>query len=171
MSPNTEMRACPSAELYVEVQTYYARQMRLIDNLDIEKFAETFTEDGVVEHQHRGERTQGRSAMIAGMQAALHRYSGVVTRHWFDKVLVAEQDDGSISVSYYALVTHTESDGRVTFEPTFTVEDVLVRLNGELFTRSRRLARDAPVRLPTPASAYCSPGRAGWQGPNPSPLR
>jgi actinorhodin biosynthesis protein ActVIA len=39
-----------SGDLYAEVQTFYARQMRRVDALDIEGFAATFTEDGVVVH-------------------------------------------------------------------------------------------------------------------------
>jgi hypothetical protein len=133
------------ADLYVEVQQFYARQMRLLEALEIERYAETFTEDGVVEHVARGERAQGRAAMVAGMRAALPRYAGVAVRHWFDKLLLERVDAQTVQVSYYALVTRTSADGSVALEPTFTVDDVLVRRDGQLYARSRVIRRDTPV--------------------------
>lgn len=59
-----------TGDLYAEVRTFYARQMRRVDALDIEGFAETFTEDGEVLHAN-GEVAKGREAMVAGMRAAL----------------------------------------------------------------------------------------------------
>ena len=35
-----------SVHTYIEVKTFYALQMRLLDALDIEGYAATFTEDG-----------------------------------------------------------------------------------------------------------------------------
>jgi actinorhodin biosynthesis protein ActVIA len=133
-----------TGDLYAEVQTFYARQMRALDDLKLEEYAATFVEDGVVEHASRGEKAQGRAEMLAGMRAALPRYAGVVPRHWFDKLLITPVDDDTINVSYYTLVTRTDAQGTVTFEPTFIVEDVLVRQNGVLFTKSRVIFRDTP---------------------------
>ena len=134
-----------NAELYVEVQQFYANQMRLLDNLKIEDYAATFTPDGWIEHAHRNERAEGRATMIAGMYAALPRYKGVVVRHWFDHLVIDEADDGSLKVSYYTLVTRVDSDGHVVFEPTFTIDDVLVRINGVLHTKSRYIVKDTPT--------------------------
>lgn len=137
-----EAAPVPSGDLYAEVQTFFARQMGAVDSYDIEAFAATFTEDGVVRHAN-GESVQGRAAMIAQMEAALPRYEGVAVRHWFDKLLITEVEDG-IHVSYYTLVSRVDSSGTVTFEPTFTVEDVLVREAGTLMTRSRVITKDQP---------------------------
>lgn len=138
-----------TGDLYAEVQTFYARQMRALDALRIEEFAATFTEDGVVEHATRGERTQGREAMLAGMRANLPRYAGHAVRHWFDKLLIEPLSEDTVSVSYYTLVSRTDAEGRVTFEPTFTVTDVLVRRGGTLYSQSRVIVRDTPVVLPS----------------------
>jgi len=138
-----------TADLYVEVQQFYARQMRMLDSLQLVGYTETFTEDAVVEHVARGERAVGREQMLAGMRAALPRYAGVAVRHWFDKLLLEPQGEDTVRVSYYTLVTRTDADGRVVFEPTFTVEDVLVRRDGELFTKVRSIVRDTPPPLPT----------------------
>jgi actinorhodin biosynthesis protein ActVIA len=91
--------------------------------------------------------------MVAGMRAALPRYKDVVTRHWFGHVLIepgpADGADGAdgdtVRVSYYTLVTLTDRDGKVSFQPTFTVDDVLVRRDGALLTRSRVIRRDTPA--------------------------
>ncbi|MDB1089542.1 nuclear transport factor 2 family protein [Streptomyces sp. ACA25] len=134
-----------SGDLYAEVQTFFARQMRHVDSLDIEGFADTFTADGVVVHAS-GERAEGREAMIAGMRANLPRYQGIAVRHWFDKLLIEPQGEDTVHVSYYTLVTQTDRDGKVAFQPTFTVDDVLVRRDGQLFTQSRVIHRDTPAQ-------------------------
>ncbi|MFF9150524.1 nuclear transport factor 2 family protein [Streptomyces sp. NPDC014861] len=133
-------------DLYAEVQTYYAWQMRRVDSLDIEGFAATFTEDGQVVHAG-GQRQRGREEMIAGMRASLPRYRDIAVRHWFGHPLIeADADDpDTLRVSYYTLVTLTDREGKVSFQPTFTVEDVLVRRGGRLLTRSRVIHRDTPV--------------------------
>jgi uncharacterized protein YndB with AHSA1/START domain len=134
-----------TADLYVEIQMFYARQMRLLDNLRLEEYADTYTEDGVVEHVTRGERAEGRAAMLAGMRAGLPRIAGVAVRHWFDKMLVEPLGEDTYAVSYYTLVSRTGADGQISFEPTFTVSDVLVRRDGALLTRSRSIYRDTPA--------------------------
>jgi actinorhodin biosynthesis protein ActVIA len=133
-----------SGDLYAEVQTFYARQMRRVDALDIEGFAATFTEDGVVVHAG-GRRQEGREEMLAGMLASLPRYRDIAVRHWFGHVVIEPADDGTIGTSYYTLVSQTDREGKVSFQPTFTVEDVLVRgPGGGLLTRSRVIHQDAP---------------------------
>ncbi|WP_461027783.1 nuclear transport factor 2 family protein [Streptomyces sparsus] len=131
-------------DLYAEVRTYYAVQMRRVDALDIEGFADTFTPDGVVVHSN-GVRAEGRAAMVAGMRAALPRYRGIAVRHWFDHLLIEPGADGTLEVSYCSLVSRTDREGNVTFEPTFVVEDTLVRVDGRLLTRSRVIHRDTPA--------------------------
>lgn len=132
--------------VHIEVQTFYAQQMRLLDALDVEGYAQTFTEDGVTDHAHRNEKVEGRAALIAGASAALPRYKGVAVRHWNDHYLIDEIDENTLKVSYASLVTRTTADGVVSFEPTFSIEDVLVRVDGRLYTKSRTIHRDLPVQ-------------------------
>jgi actinorhodin biosynthesis protein ActVIA len=138
-----------TGDLYAEVRTFYARQMRRVDSLDIEGFADTFVEDGVVVHSN-GARAEGRKEMIAGMYRSLPRYRDIAVRHWFDHLLiepVADSPEGELRVSYYSLVTLVGVQGNLTFEPTFTVEDVLVRRDGVLLTKERIIHRDLPVEF------------------------
>ena len=141
-----------AVSVYIEVLTFYARQMRLLDALDVEGYANTFTEDGVTDHAHRGEKIEGRAAMIAGAKHALPRYAGVAVRHWNDHYLVDEVDENTLNVSYCSLVTRTDAEGAVTFEPTFFIEDVLVRVDGGLLTRSRTIHRDGQAKQVAQAS-------------------
>lgn len=138
----------PSAELYVEVQTFFARQMRLLYARDLEGYVGTFTEDGVLEHASRGDRQQGRAELLASLTRALPHYRGVMVRHWYDKLVVEPADDGSVQVEYYALVSRTDSTGAVHFEPTFSVTETLVREDGALRTRRRVITRDTPSDEP-----------------------
>ncbi|MFI2346148.1 nuclear transport factor 2 family protein [Streptomyces sp. NPDC019443] len=133
------------ADLYVEVLRYYAQQMSLLDAQDIEAYVGTFTEQGVTHHVHRGQKLEGRAAMLAHARQALPRYRDVVVRHWNDNYLMNEADDGSITVAYGSLVTLTEAEGRVRFESTYAVTDVLVRVDGRLRAESRTIVRDQPA--------------------------
>ncbi|MEU4684836.1 nuclear transport factor 2 family protein [Streptomyces xinghaiensis] len=138
-----------TGDLYAEVRTFYARQMRRVDALDIEGFADTFTEDGEVVHSG-GERQRGRAEMIAGMRASLPRYRDICVRHWFEHLLIEADpentgDEDTVRTSYYTLVALTDREGKVSFQPTFTVEDELVRRDGRLLTRSRVIHRDRPA--------------------------
>ncbi|GGW52308.1 nuclear transport factor 2 family protein [Streptomyces galilaeus] len=137
-----------TADLYVEVKNFYARQMRVLDDLDIEQFTATFTEDGSVAHPHRGEKVEGREAMRAKMTSMLPMYEGLVTRHWFDHFLIeparAAGDDG-LRVTYYSLVTQTDTEDEMRFFSSSSVEDRMVRdEKGELRIRERVIHRDNP---------------------------
>lgn len=144
------MRTDPA--LHLEVLTFYARQMALLDALDVEGYVQTFTEDGVTDHAHRGERVEGRAAMLAGARAALPRYAGAAVRHWNDHYLIDALGPDRWQVTYCSLVSRTDEAGTVTFEPTFAITDVLVRTGGELLTASRTIHRDRP-RAVAPAVA------------------
>lgn len=138
--------------LHLEVLTFYARQMALLDALDVEGYVQTFTEDGVTDHAHRGERVEGRAAMLAGARAALPRYADAAVRHWNDHYLIDVEGPDRLRVAYCSLVSRTSAAGVVSFEPTFSITDVLVRVDGELLTASRTIHRDRPVAVRAEAS-------------------
>ncbi|MGH6655879.1 MAG: nuclear transport factor 2 family protein [Actinocrinis sp.] len=136
-----------SADLFVDVQQFYARQMPLLEELRIEEFALTFTEDAVFEHVPDGWSMRGRAQLIDATRANTARYGESVFRHWFENRLIEPGDDGAVRVSYTALVSLTAPDGTVTFEPSCTVRDVLVRgADGVLRTSARRLRHDTSSR-------------------------
>jgi actinorhodin biosynthesis protein ActVIA len=133
-----------STDLYVQVLRFYAGQMALLDALDLDAYADTFTEDGVTHHVHRGQKLEGRAALLEHARAALPRYREVVVRHWNDNYRMDLAEDGSVTVAYGSLVTLTDGEGQVRFESTYAVTDVLVRVDGRLRARSRTILRDRP---------------------------
>lgn len=111
--PVGTLRQQVTGDLYAEVQTFYAQQMRRVDALDIEGFADTFTDDGEVVHAG-GQRQSGREEMIAGMRANLPRYRDIAVRHWFGHLIIEPDtaDEDTLRVSYYTLVTQTDREER-----------------------------------------------------------
>ncbi|MGY1452336.1 nuclear transport factor 2 family protein [Streptomyces sp. SS8] len=133
-----------SADLRAEVQDFYAYQMPLLEDRRIEEFAGTFTEDGVYAHAKDGWELVGRQSLVSEMRAAVPHYGTSVFRHWFDKMVIEAVGDDTLRVVFRALVSVTDEEGRVSFEPSSTIEDVLVRRGGELYTRSRTVRHDIP---------------------------
>ncbi|CAM5717009.1 hypothetical protein SVIOM342S_07854 [Streptomyces violaceorubidus] len=54
------------ADVYAEVQHFYARQMRLLDTGEADAWAGTFTEDGSFAPPSRPQPVRGRPALAAG---------------------------------------------------------------------------------------------------------
>lgn len=154
-----------SADLYVEVQQFYAHQIPLLENRAFAELLETFTEDGSIEHRPGGWKLAGRALMLTEMtdrrgeadadlveevsvreahEKNIPHYNGLVYRYWFDRLRIEPVDDTTYHVYYQAIVSLTDRAGKVSFEPTTTVEDVLVRIDGELYTKSRVVTHDTP---------------------------
>ncbi|GES27534.1 nuclear transport factor 2 family protein [Streptomyces angustmyceticus] len=155
-----------TAELYVEVQQFYARQMPLLEARKLVEFLETMTEDGSIEHRPGGWKLAGRQQLLAEMRARrgdperplveeisardarehdVAYYDGLVYRYWFDRMHIEPAGEDTLHVRYQAIVSMTDAAGKVSFEPTTVVEDVLVRIDGELYTRSRVVTHDSPA--------------------------
>ncbi|GAA1953585.1 nuclear transport factor 2 family protein [Amycolatopsis minnesotensis] len=132
-----------SAELYAEVQQFYARHLRLLDSGAIDDWARTFTEDGTFEVP-TVPAANGRAAIAASMHraAAALAESGEVRRHWHGMVDVEPFGDGTWRVSCYAMVFATPRGGPSALFRVCVCEDVLVRVRGELLVRARRVTRD-----------------------------
>jgi len=159
-------------ELYVEVQQFYAWQMPLLEAREFESFLETLTEDSVLSHSPMGWRLEGREVILAEMRQrrgdpdkprseitsprhardrGIAYYDGLVYRYWFDKMLVEPEVDGQVRVRYQAMMSMTDDRGKVAFEPTTTVRDVLVRCSdGLLRTATRHITHDTPAWADNP---------------------
>lgn len=134
------------AELYAEVQQFYARQVHLLDAVRAEEFAATFAVDGVFEHSPDSPAARGREGIAAEVRQfneSRFAHDPVQRRHWFSMLRVEEQPDGSLHNSFYALVVITRP-GQLepVIAPSCVVRDVLVRENGELRTLSRKVSQD-----------------------------
>ena len=132
-------------DLYAEVLQFYARQMQQLDACDFEAYGDTFTEDA--EFRHTPFREPARTR--AGIVRELHEFhrerfanDPVQRRHWFNMVDVDPQPDGSVNATFYALVITTRPGTTPDIAPSCVVRDVLVRQDGALRNRSRRVEHD-----------------------------
>lgn len=146
MNHSTTSRTTSFADLYVEVQQFYANQVHLLDALRAEEFAATFTEDGVFDHSPGSPPASGREGISAAIRAHQERRYGndpTQRRHWFNMLRVLPQDDGSIRTDYYAMVLATRPEQPVVVPASAcSVQDLLVREEGALRNRSRRVVAD-----------------------------
>ncbi|MEU5790171.1 nuclear transport factor 2 family protein [Micromonospora purpureochromogenes] len=132
-------------ELYTEVQQFYARQMRQLDERKLEAYAETFTEDAEFGHTPGREPARTRAGITADLYEFHKRFENdpVQRRHWFNMIDLEPQDDGSIRSTCYALVITTRPGGKPDIAPSCVVRDVIVRgEDGGLLLRSRRVEHD-----------------------------
>jgi actinorhodin biosynthesis protein ActVIA len=132
------------AELYAEVQQFYAHQMHLLDEGRIEEFAATFTPDGSHQPSPNKPPAHGREHIVAAILEFDERYRDdpVVRRHWFNMLTVAPDGAHSVHTAFYGLVVATRPGVPPTIPTSCFVHDELHRENGELFVRSRRIDHD-----------------------------
>ncbi|NKY87831.1 nuclear transport factor 2 family protein [Nocardia veterana] len=132
------------AELYAEVQQFYADQMQRLDNRDITGYAETFTEDAEFEHTPGRPPARTRAGIVADLTEFHKRFDSdpMQRRHWFNMTDLRPQDDGRIVATSYCLVVKIRPGAKPEIAPSCVVHDVLVRIDGELRTRSRRVTHD-----------------------------
>lgn len=130
-----------NTDLYVEVQMFYAHQMPLLEDRYPDRFAATFTPDAVVEHVSGLFKLTGTQEIAGGIGLSIQTYGGKVFRHWSNHLRV-EQAGDEIHTRQTVIVSVTDQSGLVTWEPSCTVEDVMVRLDGKLAVRHRILQHD-----------------------------
>jgi hypothetical protein len=133
------------ARTYAEVQQFYARHMHLLDAFAAEEWARTFTEDGVFAPPSLPEPVRGRANLAAGLRktAADLAEAGEVRRHCVMMIDVRPQGDGTLAVRSYTQVISTvrgEDQSRLLL--MCVCDDILVREDGELRVRERRVTRD-----------------------------
>ncbi|MEY9876233.1 actinorhodin biosynthesis protein ActVIA [Streptacidiphilus sp. MAP12-33] len=139
----TLQQSATDAELAAQVADFYAHQMPLLEQRDLAAFAATFTDDCVFGY-HGAWQLESRPALLGGLGANIPRYGASTIRHWFENRRVEVLDDGALRVTATCLVSITHPTGEVVFEPSCVVTDELVRVDGELLTRSRIIRHDLP---------------------------
>lgn len=133
-----------SHELYSEVQQFYARQIQALDGGRWEEFVTTFTADGTFQHRRDRPPARTRAGILAEVVRFHERFRDdpVHRRHWFNHLVLDPRPDGCIEATAYALVITTRPGGRPEIQPASVVLDELVREDGRLLTRSRRILHD-----------------------------
>jgi SnoaL-like domain len=134
--------------LYEEIQRFYARQMRLLDEGAVAEWAATFTEDGVFAAQAAPAPVAGRSAIeaAAGQSARSLAAQHVQHRHWLGMLDIEVRADETILARSYALVVQTPHGGQASIRFSCTCEDTLVRAEGRILVRNRYVTRDDLAR-------------------------
>ncbi|MFI2778828.1 nuclear transport factor 2 family protein [Streptomyces sp. ALB3] len=138
-----------TAELYAQVQQFYARQTGLLDEGLATEWAQTFTEGAAFRDAARPQDALvGRRAI--GAQARVHHdrlaAEGTDVRHWLGMVDVRAEGDGSLRVRSYALTPSTgHGDPGPRISASVVCHDRLVRDNGSWRVADRTLRRDGTV--------------------------
>jgi hypothetical protein len=129
---------------YAELLWFYARQMRLLDEFDAEAWALTFTEDGIFAPPSLPEPFRGRPTLAAGVRRAKAEQAktGEKHRHIVSMVDTEDRPDGTVLVHSYVQVIATPRGGEPALHMMTTCHDILVREDGELRVRERRVQRD-----------------------------
>ncbi|MBD0838363.1 nuclear transport factor 2 family protein [Streptomyces sp. TRM68416] len=138
------MTAPTTGSLFQDVQQFYARQMRLLDQGAVEEWADTFTEDGVFD-QNVAEPLTGRVDIAVASRKRVDQLvaEGITRRHWLGMLEVDPQDEqGVVRTRYYAFSMATERGGRPRITASTYAEDTLVRHEGTWLVRYRRVIHD-----------------------------
>ncbi|EDY42544.1 nuclear transport factor 2 family protein [Streptomyces sp. SPB074] len=140
----TALAPTAPADVYAEVQHFYARQMRHLDSGEAEIWAGTFTEDGSFAPPSRPEPVRGRPALAAGARqsAAALAARGEIQRHWVAMLTVAPAADGTLTAESQVTLVVVPRGGPARLDLVCVCRDVLVREAGELLVRERVVTRD-----------------------------
>lgn len=132
------------AELYAQVQQFYAIQMGLMDEREAEQWADTFTEDAVFQEASRMEPLHGRAAIKAAarVSADKHASTGLRLRHWLGMFQVHQQEDGTLHTRCYAMALRTPAGGKPELFANVVCRDRLVPADGGWLVRHRDLTHD-----------------------------
>ncbi|MEV7088435.1 nuclear transport factor 2 family protein [Streptomyces sp. NPDC093085] len=135
-----------SADLYVRVRQFYARQMQALDGGRYDAYAASFTEDGTFVYSPDAEPAVGREVIHEELVRFHERFESdpMRQRHWFDHIVLEPADDGSLTATFYALVVNVRPGGTPEFVTSALVHDVLVEEeDGATRMRYRRIDSDS----------------------------
>lgn len=130
--------------LLLEVQQFYGRHMRAMDEGRVADWTGDFTEDAVFATNARPEPQRGRAAIAQNAAAAALQLEekGILRRHCVTTLDVQKGPGETIEARTYALITKTIIGERSELEFVCTCRDEFVRQTGRLFIRHRQVYRD-----------------------------
>jgi hypothetical protein len=133
-----------TTELYARVQQFYADQMHLLDAGDTDRWADTFTEDGVFGGNGLPAPVRGRGpiATSAGHAARELADAGIARRHWLGMLSVRPAADGTVRARSYALVLEIPKGGEARVHRSTACDDVLVPDGESWLVRDRYVTAD-----------------------------
>ncbi len=130
--------------LFVQVQQFYGRHMRAMDEGRVADWTGDFIPDAVFATNARAEPQRGRDEIARNAAAAARQLEekGVLRRHCVTTLEVDEDASGVLVARMYALISRTVVGGAPELEFVCTCQDELVRQSGRLFIRHRQVHRD-----------------------------
>lgn len=138
----------PTAGLYADVQDFYARHMRLVDEGRVEEWGDTFTVDATISNNANPRPAHGREAIVAVIRRAHAELEsrGVQHRHWMGMLTVepvaADTGTETVRATSYALLMAVPRGGAPVIDRSTRCEDLLVRVDGDWQIRERRVHHD-----------------------------
>jgi hypothetical protein len=133
------------ADLYAEVQQFYANHIWLLDEGLADEAAMTFTEAATMLSPPKvPEPIQGRDNLRTGLRkvADVLAAEGVRYRRCHTMISVVPQPGGELHVRAYVQVVRTHRGGESVLHAMCVCEDVLVREDGQLKVSQRVVTRD-----------------------------
>lgn len=130
-----------SAEDVTAIEQLIARHYHHYDLRDPVPFADTFTEDGVLQLGKR--RHEGREALEDWARTLLEQHGTERYRHWVNNLWIDGDGDEATLRCYLVLFDNT-GDGRVTLIGQY--DDRLRRVDGEWKFSYRHFEAEYPVR-------------------------
>ncbi|MFF3936423.1 nuclear transport factor 2 family protein [Streptomyces phaeofaciens] len=142
------------ARLYDEVQRFYARQVQLLGDGDVDRWALTFAEDAVFEQEAPPEKVfagnappvrRGRAEIAAAARGAVaeRAAAGRVRRYLIGMLTVRRLPDGALTTRYCAVLVQTPPGGRAALHLSTTGRDLLVRHGDRWLVRHRINSHDS----------------------------
>jgi 3-phenylpropionate/cinnamic acid dioxygenase small subunit len=133
-----------SAELYTEIQSFYARHMQLIDSGEVEAWVHGFAPDATISNNTKPQPAHGREAILTVIRRAQEELQeqGVQHRHWVGMLVVERVDDRTVHADSYALIIATERGGSPVVDRSTRCHDELVWTGDDWQIQLRRVHHD-----------------------------
>ncbi|WP_327430273.1 MULTISPECIES: nuclear transport factor 2 family protein [unclassified Streptomyces] len=136
-----------SAEVYQDLQHFYARQMQSSDDLDVPAWAGSFTEDGVFATNAFPEPIRGRAAIAEHCDRAFaaQAKARIVRRHVMTMLAASYATGGDgerVHTRSYVMVLETRRGEKPTIYCSTLCEDILARVDGGWQVVRRQVHRD-----------------------------
>ncbi|OLZ71636.1 hypothetical protein AV521_12025 [Streptomyces sp. IMTB 2501] len=137
-------------DLYLEIQQFYAVQLKILDRGDGEQWARTFTPDGIFQAADMPEPLVGREILTKAIELQTTKHEGLVLRHWLGQLTVEQIDENTFRAQSYVMVYVTPDrtllSGEVHFRHHTLCDDELVRVDGSWLVRKRYVETDGEYK-------------------------